>query len=268
MRSEAPTLASDVGNLMHIHQGEHEAVEHGQHLGHRRPAHAAPILAPSVASRRKSEPIFHGPMRPDHLRQPLLSTALWRQRRPARDHLAAVLVTAAALAFDPKDLSHLAPLPTQLVVQIRTGRDPTPFQSAMSLLHLIRGLPGAPIRLRVFKKEFQVGAGGGRIVFDEQHHVPSRPFDQPSKLVIAASAASLVRMRPLHSTSVNNGLRVLTSLCSASNWTLLQHNAALHLRDMQDLLLWLLSSIELLAGAAQGFAINRHLLMLLTCLHR
>jgi hypothetical protein len=45
MRSEAPTLASDVGNLVHIHQGEHEAVEHSQHLGHRRQAHAAPILA-------------------------------------------------------------------------------------------------------------------------------------------------------------------------------------------------------------------------------
>jgi len=45
MRSEAPTLASDVGNLVQIHQGEHEAVEHGQHLRHRRQAHAASILA-------------------------------------------------------------------------------------------------------------------------------------------------------------------------------------------------------------------------------
>lgn len=178
------------------------------------------------------EPIFHGPMRPDHLRQPLGSTALLRQRRPAIDHLAAVLVTAGALAFDPKDLSHLALLPAQRVVEIRTGRDLTPFQTAMSLLHLFRGLPGAPIRLRVFKKEFQVGSGGGRIVFDEQHHVPSRTFDQASKLVVAASAASLVRMRPLHSTSVNNGLRALTSLCSASNRTLLQNNAGMHLIDM------------------------------------
>src|SRR5260370_7780401 len=40
MRSEAPTLASDVGNLVQIHQGEHEAVEHGHHLRHRRQAHA------------------------------------------------------------------------------------------------------------------------------------------------------------------------------------------------------------------------------------
>ena len=45
MRSEAPALASDVGNLVQIHQGEHEAIEYGQHLGHRRPADAASILA-------------------------------------------------------------------------------------------------------------------------------------------------------------------------------------------------------------------------------
>ncbi len=105
MRSEAPTLASDVGNLVQIHQGEHEAIEHGQHLRHLRPAHAAPILAQGGIA-APVEPIFHGPMRPDHLRQPLGSAALLRQRRPAIDHLAAVLVTAAALAFDPKDLSH------------------------------------------------------------------------------------------------------------------------------------------------------------------
>jgi hypothetical protein len=54
----------------------------------------------------------------------------------------------------------------------------------------------------------------------------------------------------------------------AGNRTLLQHNAGLHLIDMQDLLLGLLSSIDLLAGAAQGFAINRQMIMLLACLHR
>jgi hypothetical protein len=37
---------------------------------------------------------------------------------------------------------------------------------------------------------------------------------------------------------------------------------------MQDLLLWLLSAIELLAGTAQGFAINRYMGTLLACLER
>ena len=45
MRGEAPELASDVGNLMQIHQGEHDAVEHGQHLSHRREAHATTIFS-------------------------------------------------------------------------------------------------------------------------------------------------------------------------------------------------------------------------------
>src|SRR5438105_7378154 len=36
---------------MQIHQGEHDRVEHGQHLSHRREAHTTPILPPSVASR-------------------------------------------------------------------------------------------------------------------------------------------------------------------------------------------------------------------------
>jgi TniQ len=44
MRGETPTLASDVGNLMQIHQGEHHRVEHGQHLSQRREAHATIIF--------------------------------------------------------------------------------------------------------------------------------------------------------------------------------------------------------------------------------
>jgi hypothetical protein len=46
-------LASDVGHLMHVHQGEHHRVEHGQHLSHRWQADATLILSPSVASRRQ-----------------------------------------------------------------------------------------------------------------------------------------------------------------------------------------------------------------------
>ena len=45
VRGEAPTLASDVRDLMQIHQGEHDGVEDGEHLSHRRQAHAAIILS-------------------------------------------------------------------------------------------------------------------------------------------------------------------------------------------------------------------------------
>ena len=45
MRGETPTLAGDVGNLVQIHQREHYRVEHGQHLSHRREAHATPIFS-------------------------------------------------------------------------------------------------------------------------------------------------------------------------------------------------------------------------------
>src|SRR5258708_12644782 len=91
MRSEAPTLASDVGNLVQIHQGEHEAIEHGQHLRHLRPAHAAPILAQGGIA-APVEPIFHGPMRPDYLRQPLGSAALFRPLLPPLTHPPPLLV--------------------------------------------------------------------------------------------------------------------------------------------------------------------------------
>ena len=53
VRGEASALASDVRDLMQIHQGEHDRVEHGEHLSHRRKAHAAIILSLSVASRRQ-----------------------------------------------------------------------------------------------------------------------------------------------------------------------------------------------------------------------
>ena len=61
VRDEASDLASDIGHLMEIHQGEDHGVEHGQHLRHRREADATTILsqrhvAPPV------ETIFHGPM--------------------------------------------------------------------------------------------------------------------------------------------------------------------------------------------------------------
>src|SRR5207248_7448199 len=79
------------------------------------------------------------------------------------------------------------PVPAQIVIEIRTGKDVTPFQTTMAFLHLLKGLPGAPIGLLVFKKEFQIRSRERGIVFDEDDHVPSRMLDQAPILVIALS---------------------------------------------------------------------------------
>jgi hypothetical protein len=48
----------------------------------------------------------------------------------------------------------------------------------MAFLALCKRLPGAPVGLFVFKKEFQIRSGGWGIVFDEQYHVPSCSLHQ------------------------------------------------------------------------------------------
>ena len=63
-------------------------------------------------------------------------------------------------------------------------------------------------------------------------------------------------MRPLHNTSVNKGLSVLTRIVLGSDWTLLDHTARLHFIHLQHLLLRFLSSIALLASPFQRFAVN------------
>jgi hypothetical protein len=90
----------------------------------------------------------------------------------------------------PKDLSHLAPVATQIVIQIWTGDDLTPFQATMAFLDLDVRAPGVPISLLVFEKEFQIRPGCGRVVFYEQHHITSCPLYQATKLVIALSGIS------------------------------------------------------------------------------
>ncbi len=111
---------------MQIHQREHDRVEHRQHLSHRREAHPTPIL-PQGHVAAPVEPIFHGPMRANHLCKPLWRTALWRESRPAIDHLDTLLVFALAFALHAKNLSHLTPITAQIVIEIRTGGDLAPF---------------------------------------------------------------------------------------------------------------------------------------------
>jgi hypothetical protein len=54
----------------------------------------------------------------------------------------------------------------------------------MTFLDFVKRVPGTPIGLRVFKKEFQIRSGDRRIVFDEEDHVPSCPLHLPPKVVI------------------------------------------------------------------------------------
>ena len=123
---------------MQIHQGEHHRVEHGQQLSHRREAHAATIF-PQGRIASPVESIFDGPMRTNHLCQPLGRTALGRKTCPAIHHLKAVLVFAGPFAFDPKNLSDLAPVAARdaslrsgLVVIWRRSSRPWPFSICSS----------------------------------------------------------------------------------------------------------------------------------------
>jgi hypothetical protein len=55
----------------------------------------------------------------------------------------------------------------------------------MPFLDVLKGVPGAAIGVRIFKKEFQVCPGNGRVVFDDDNHLASRTLDEATKLVIA-----------------------------------------------------------------------------------
>src|SRR5579875_3460336 len=61
MRGKAPELASDIGNLVKIHQGQDKRVEHGKHLSDSRHPYATIVFSQrSVTPPMKT--IFHGPM--------------------------------------------------------------------------------------------------------------------------------------------------------------------------------------------------------------
>ncbi len=132
------------------------------------------------------------------------------------------------------------------------------MQSTMAFLHLFIRLPGVPIRLLLFKKEFQICSRGWRIVFDEDNRIASRTLDQAPKVVralggIAGQNASFAPHL------AEQGLERTDFMVLGSNRRLRQDHAALHLVHMPDLLLWLFSSIGLLAGAQPRFAIHGHM---------
>jgi len=132
----------------------------------------------------------------------------------------------------------------------------TPRHPAMTFLHSLVGVPGLPICLRIFKKQFQIGSGERCIVFDDQNHIASCPLDQSPKLVIALcriggenpSFAQHLCQQRLERTHL---------IALLSNGTLVQDNTRLYLLDMQHMLLWLLSPIHLIPGPFENFPINR-----------
>src|SRR5258706_9277256 len=126
-------------------------------------------------------------MRANQAKQPWGRPLLGGQARPAIPHLDAVLALAGAFALQTKDLPDLTPVTIEIVVEIRTRHDPPTFQTPMSFLPLLKGLPRASIRLRVFKKEFQVGTRGRRVVFDEENHVASCSLNQASERMVTLS---------------------------------------------------------------------------------
>jgi len=68
-----------------------------------------------------------------------------RETGPAIDHLGTALVSAFAFALQAKDLPHLAPVAGEIVIEIKTRDDLTPFQATMAFLDLGVGLLGPPI---------------------------------------------------------------------------------------------------------------------------
>lgn len=48
----------------------------------------------------------------------------------------------------------------------------------MTFLDLLKGLPGVPVCLGVFKKQLQIRSGDQRIVFDEHHDVAASPLHE------------------------------------------------------------------------------------------
>ena len=119
----------------------------------------------------------------NQLRKTLRATTLWRESRPAINHLDTALLFALALALHTKDLSDLTPVTVQIVIEIRTGGHLAPFETAVAFLDLLERLPSAPIGLGVFKKEFPILAGDWSIVFDEQHGVAASTLNEAPKIV-------------------------------------------------------------------------------------
>lgn len=184
LSGEATQLASDIGDVVQIHQGQHDGIENSQHLGHGIETHATSILAQrDIAA--PVEAILHGPMCPVVAEQGLGRAALWRERGPAIGDFDTVLPLAGAFALHAKDLPHLTPVPLQKGIEIGTRQDVPTFQPPMTFFDLFIGLPCPPISVRIFKKKVQIRVGRGRIVFDDDHHIPAESFDVPPKLVIA-----------------------------------------------------------------------------------
>lgn len=114
----------------------------------------------------------------------------------------------------------------------------------MPFLDLDVRLPGPPIRLLSFKKEFQVRLCSWSIAFDDQDYIAARTLHQATELVIALGGIG-GENAPFAQDFRQQGLERTHFIVALSNWALLQDDASLRFIDMQQLLLGLFSSIGL-----------------------
>ena len=257
MRGKAPDLASDMGNLMEIHQGKDQGIEHSKHLSQRGNADATSVF-PKGHVATPVEAMFDRPMIADHLEKPLDRTLLPTQGGQARDHFHAALLLRLALALQTKDLPDFPPFPVQILVEIRSGQQLTPLQATMTFLHVFVRLPGAPIRLRIFNKQFQSRSCSRGMLFHDENDIAAGTLHQSPKLVIALRRIGGQNASLTHHLGQQRFERTDLVLL-LRNWALMQNTPGLPFIDMQDMLLWLLASIHLLACSFEHFPVNRHM---------
>jgi hypothetical protein len=220
--------------------------------GRRRTPHRS---SPSVTSRRQWSRLVSGPVCANQVQQTLRGTVLRRKTGPAVDHFYTPLLLDAPFPLQTKHLSHLAPVATEVVIEIRAGHHLAAFQATMPFLDLDVRLPGPPIRLLICKKEFQVRLRGWCIAFDDHDHIAARTLHQATELVIALGGIG-GENAPFAPDFRQQGLECTHFIVVLSNWALLQDDASLHFIDMQHLLLCILSSRGLRSRSSSRFAIN------------
>src|SRR5581483_9210064 len=113
MRRKAAKLASDIGDLVKIHQSEHQRIEDSEHLSHCGDPNGTPIFSQGdITTPMKT--ILHGPMSTNQVEKPLGRTLISAQGRQTIHHFAAVLLRRTPFSLETKDLPHLVPFPVQV----------------------------------------------------------------------------------------------------------------------------------------------------------
>ena len=155
------------------------------------------------------EAIFYGPPVADQVKEPLCRTALTAETGPARDDLHAAFLWGLALPLHTKPLPDFSPLPAQLrdCDQEWGAYDAAPDGQGLSPLarRSARSASGS-----AKNRSTSARVTGVVSLLITITSPPARCTNRPNSWQLCA--ASVVRIRPVHRTSVNTGLSVLTSL--------------------------------------------------------